>query len=907
MPAPWACSKRPEQRREYERTMEIVFLLILVGTMAIALGAGYPVAFALPGAAILSIGLAALCGSMFAGNPDAYFLHGGPSQWLDAGVTNFRGVYWEVERDTLIAIPLFVFMGIMLERSKVAEDLLVTMAQLFGPIPGGLGIAVVFVGALLAATTGIVGATVVAMGLISLPVMLRANYSKALATGTISASGTLGQIIPPSIVLIILADQLASATDQAATLRQAEYKQATGQFSMPTEFGLTSTSAGDMFLGALLPGLLLVGIYMVFILALAVLRPKMAPPVRFDEKYDLQFLIRVTLALVPPLTLIFVVLGSIIMGVATVNQAGAIGAIGAAIMAGYRLYEGRRGAYSPAIMAIGSIVAIIVLLNFYDINIKNTRSQDEWVGVILAIIAVFFLLVAVFWSLWRIYRIDDTLNGVMKETAKTTSLVFIILLGAAMLTAAFRAFGGEDLVRDFLSGLPGGFVTKFIVVMTVIFVLGFFLDFIEIAVVVVPIIAPILLADTTANITAVWLGVMIGVNMQTSFLTPPFGFALFYLRGVAPPSVKTIQMYAGVVPFILLQLGALVIVGLSPSLVNYLPNRVYLTSETAPPPKNPKLQYCIEDMLFRKYDAEADRLRAAISEAVALDLSYLPENRRQAVTESFRKASSTFDNVARVRTAEADVTAFAPEYRPTHTATRRAQNDLRRIAERAAQKDDLLRRAARDGSGSDESLAELRSEIEELKAEARAIEATIPGNSEEQQKRYVALAGAEKQARLQYRRGVDEAYEPVAETLAIISDAGALAAIGDRLKALENALATQPPEKAAEAFRDAERLFNDIAGASQVKTPFSRARRDLTRQEPDVAGAAESLAQGLERYATELAWRQRAAAELLPGLAAYEAAIRNTIGLRSQPRLNGEQAADIASCLSVHRDVSLNF
>lgn len=201
--------------------MESLFLVILILTMAFALASGYPVAFALPGSAILTIGLAALAGQLIEADPDAYFSHGGPVQWLNAGVTNFRGIYWEVERDTLIAIPLFVFMGIMLERSKVAEDLLVTMAQLFGPVPGGLGIAVVFVGALLAATTGIVGATVIAMGLISLPVMLRANYSRSLATGTISASGTLGQIIPPSIVLIILADQLSNATDQASTLRQA--------------------------------------------------------------------------------------------------------------------------------------------------------------------------------------------------------------------------------------------------------------------------------------------------------------------------------------------------------------------------------------------------------------------------------------------------------------------------------------------------------------------------------------------------------------------------------------------------------------------------------------------------------------------------------------------------------------
>lgn len=887
--------------------MEVVFLLILVITMAVALASGYPVAFALPGSAILSIALAALCGYLFDGSADAYFLQGGPSQWLDAGVTNFRGVYWEVERDTLIAIPLFIFMGIMLERSKVAEDLLVTMAQLFGPIPGGLGIAVVFVGALLAATTGIVGATVVAMGLISLPVMLRANYSKSLATGTIAASGTLGQIIPPSIVLIILADQLSSATDQASTIRQTDYKQATGQFSMPSEFGLTSTSAGDMFLGALVPGLILVLLYMAYILILALVRPKSAPPVRFDGKYDIQFIIKVTLALVPPLALIFAVLGSIIMGVATVNQAGAIGAIGAAIMAGYRLMDGRKGAYAPAILALASIAAILILLNIYDINIKNTRTDGEWVGVILAAIAVFSLLVAVFWSLWRIYKIDETLHGVMVETAKTTSLVFIILLGAAMLTAAFRAFGGEDLVREFLSGLPGGFITKFIVVMAVIFILGFFLDFIEIAVVVVPIIAPILLADTTANITAVWLGVMIGVNMQTSFLTPPFGFALFYLRGVAPPSVKTIQMYAGVVPFILLQLTGLAIVGLWPSLVNYLPNRVYLTSETAPPPKNPRLSYCIEDMLFKQYAVRETELQGAISKAKALNISYVPDRQRTKLTEGLQSASDTFKRIETIGRAETALNAFTPAYTPIHHRARRIEASVRRKEAEIAERDDDLRRATRGGGGDEAVIRKIRADISELTAEAKAIKATLPADWKEQRKQYVALANAAKKARAQYRRTVDDAYEPIAETVKIIQQADQLAAIEDELRSLEATLKDQPIEQAVLAFRAAERLFNGITGASHVKSRFSRARRDLTRRTPNIERAQKSLQQGLERYANEVAWRKRAATELLPGLTEYEVAIHDTIGLRSQSRLNGDQAIEVAGCLSVHRDISLNF
>ena len=470
--------------------MEFVFLALLIVLMVGALMSGFPVGFALPGSAIGAIAAAALCGWLFAGDTGAYFAQGGPVEWLTAGVTNFRSLYWEVERDTLIAIPLFVFMGIMLQRSRIAEDLLVAMAQLFGPIPGGLGISVVFVGALLAATTGIVGATVIAMGLISLPAMLRNNYSKPLATGTICASGTLGQIIPPSVVLIILADQLASAADIASTSRKAEYREATGEITMPSEFDVVSASAGDMFMGAFIPGLILVGIYMVYILGQALLRPKTAPPVPYEGKYDRGFALRVLLALVPPLTLIFAVLGSILTGIATVNQAGAIGAIGALIMGGYRLTAGRRNAFAPAIIAVLSLAELLVVLSRYDINIKNVTGAEDVQGIVLASIGTAGLLVAIVWSLWRAYRIEDTLKGVMLETAKTTSMVFIILLGAAMLTSAFRAFGGEELVREHLTSLPGGFWTQFVVVMAVIFFLGFFLDFIEIAVVVVPIVAP---------------------------------------------------------------------------------------------------------------------------------------------------------------------------------------------------------------------------------------------------------------------------------------------------------------------------------------------------------------------------------------------------------------------------------
>jgi len=658
--------------------MEIVFLCTLVGLMIIALTSGFPVAFALPGSAIATISLAALCGYFFAGDVDAYFAQDGPTEWLTAGITNFRSLYWEVERDTLIAIPLFVFMGIMLERSRIAEDLLVSMARLFGPVPGGLGISVVFVGALLAATTGILGATVIAMGLISLPAMLRNNYSRPLATGTICASGTLGQIIPPSIVLIILADQLANAADQASTLRKANYKEITGEFSLPSELDITSASAGDMFMGALIPGLILVGLYMLYILIVAIVKPGTAPPVPYEGKYDRKFAISVALSLVPPLTLIFVVLGSIILGIATVNQAGAIGAVGAIIMGGYRLTEGKRGQYLPTILAVGSIIVILILLQNFNLNIKNIHSGRDQLGIILALIAVSVFIFALVWSCWRTYKIGNTLSSVMVDTAKTTSMVFIILIGAAMLTSAFRAFGGEELVKEFLTGLPGGFWTQFLVVMIVIFLLGFFLDFIEIAVVVVPIVAPILLSDPSANITAVWLGVMIGLNIQTSFLTPPFGFALFYLRGVAPPEVKTTHIYKGAVAFICLQLMGLAIAGYFPPLVNYMPNRTALTAETAPPPINPKLQQCIEQDLFVYYANEKEGLLEEINKAMGLDLSPLPSEHSEALTKSFDAAQLTFANVEAVNTARANLDSFIETYLPMHTNVRVIQEKRRR-------------------------------------------------------------------------------------------------------------------------------------------------------------------------------------------------------------------------------------
>ena len=416
--------------------MELFFLFLLIFLMAFALASGYPLAFALPGSAIISILLAGLAGYVFEGNANEYFFSDGPFQWLNAGITNFRGVYWEVERDTLIAIPLFIFMGIMLEKSKIAEDLLISMGQLFGPIPGGLGISVIFVGALLAATTGIVGATVVAMGLISLPAMMKNNYNKSLASGIVCASGTLGQIIPPSIVLIILSDQLATASDAADNLRMINYKNTTGSMNMPSQFSVESVSAGNMFLGAFLPGLVLVTLYMIYVLLIGVFKKELVPPVKYDGFYNIIFFRKVLLSLVPPLALIFIVLGSILLGIATVNQAGAIGAVGAGIMGGYRLYDGRKNKFTPAIISILSLIIIIILVRSFNLNIKTINNNQDLIAIIFASLASIFLIYGIAWSFYRTFKTNNVLTNVMMETSLTTSMVFIILIGAAMLTAA---------------------------------------------------------------------------------------------------------------------------------------------------------------------------------------------------------------------------------------------------------------------------------------------------------------------------------------------------------------------------------------------------------------------------------------------------------------------------------------
>ena len=883
--------------------MELFFLALLFLLMMYALGSGFPVAFALPGSAIVTIVLAGICGTIFQGDSGAYFIQDGPMEWLTAGVMNFRGIYWEVERDTLIAIPLFIFMGIMLQRSKIAEDLLVTMAQLFGPIPGGLGISVVFVGGLLAATTGIVGATVVAMGLISLPAMLRNNYSTSLATGTICASGTLGQIIPPSIVLIILADQLASAADQAATMRKELYKKATGQFSMPSEFNIISTSAGDMFLGAFLPGILLVGLYMAYILVAALIRPKLAPAVPYDGKLlERTFLLKVALALVPPLLLIFLVLGSIIAGIATVNQAGAIGAIGALIMAGYKLRENTNSAFYPAILTIVSLLMIWVISANFNLSIKTITETSDWWGVFFVSIAVLGLLIGIFWSAWRAFVTEDTLRDVMAETAKTTSLVFIILLGAAMLTAAFRGFGGEEVVKHFLSSLPGGFWSQFIVVMLVIFLLGFFLDFIEIAVVVVPIVAPILLADPSANVTAVWLGVMIGLNIQTSFLTPPFGFALFYLRGVASKAVKTIEMYKGVIPFIALQLVGLAIVGFNPTLVNYLPTTTFLSSETAPPPKNPRLQLCVEDYLFNFYDTQKDEYLTSLDGLKKANLSVLPNKKQQQLRKNMQNAADVFERVDEIKKAKAAISDASLAYAPVHGEVRMIERHVRQLEIEKVKLEKSIRSVNDPERKTDieEAIGQLKSQIEQKLG-------LIPADWKQTNSEFKKLTAQLNRARMQFRRGSDQTYTDIKKLASTIESHEELTLVGAELSQIQASMSGAPVDQTLDSLKSIYSKLTKISDTEEINKTLSKSRKIIEKAKSYDPKAGELIQQALIAIDSEIAWRVAADGALLDQINSFELFARTNLGLREQDRLNPEQVDYITPCLAKHRDLSLQF
>jgi len=883
--------------------MEHLFLTLLVIIMIVALASGFPVAFALPGSAIISIGAAAFFGYLFEGDAGAYYATDGPIEWLTAGITNFRSNYWDVETDTLIAIPLFIFMGIMLQKSKIAEDLLVTMGQLFGPIPGGLGISVIFVGALLAATTGIVGATVIAMGLISLPTMLNNKYDRSLASGIVCSSGTLGQIIPPSIVLIIIADQLASAADVANTMRQADYKLLTGDFNMPGEFRVGSTSAGDMFLGALLPGLVLVGLYMLYVFIYARLNPKAAPPVPFKGQFDFKFWMKVIMVIIPPLALIFAVLGSILMGIATVNQAGSIGAIGATIMAGYRLHKGKKDAYYPLIITVVALIPIFILSKNFNLNIKAVETRNLGAILVTGFFTIVFL-TGIIWSFWRSYKVDNVLKEVVTETCVTTSMVFIILLGAAMLTSGFRAFGGEELVRDFLQDLPGGFWTQFVVVMAVIFLLGFFLDFIEIAVVVVPIIAPILLAETGANVSAIWLGVMIGVNLQTSFLTPPFGFALFYLKGVAPKFITTLNIWKGVVPFIVLQLIGLGIVGFYPSLVNYLPARTYLTSHVAPPPMNPKLQHCLQEYKFDIYNNEEQKITAAIKDFEQLVPSNLPIDKLDIFDEHFENALGTFSLVKKLQKTEKEYDLFAEDYRDLHFSVRKKQKKIRKIDNKIEKLKSEIRRLEKD-KVSEKNKIELK--IEDYQLEIDEIKKQIPENWASKNKEFEIIKKAKNTQTKRYKKNVDEAYDNLDQIATFIKDHEKLNELSLDINNLRIDINNENYKNSISIIDSLFEKFGEISGTEELANRLDDLYSLLDSEEIEKNKILDASSEALNLFDKEVKWRKDASQNLLPKLEKYNLIIKNNIGLRLQSRLTKEQAKFVASCNSIHRDISLNF
>jgi len=883
--------------------MELLFLAVLVLIMIVALASGYPVAFALPGSAIISIALAAFFGTIFEGDSSAYFTVDGPIEWLVAGITNFRSNYWDVETDTLIAIPLFIFMGIMLQKSKIAEDLLITMGQLFGPIPGGLGISVIFVGALLAATTGIVGATVIAMGLISLPTMLNNNYDRKLASGIVCSSGTLGQIIPPSIVLIIIADQLASASDVANNIRQNDYKAITGEFNMPGEFRVGSSSAGDMFLGALLPGLVLVALYMTYVFFYARIKKGVAPPVPFKGTFDFKFWMRVIVIIIPPLALIFAVLGSILMGIATVNQAGSIGAIGATLMAGYRLFEGKKSAFYPLILIIGSIIPITFLASTYELNVKNLEERD--LGAIY--ITAFFVIILVYgiaWSFWRSYKTDNVLKEVVTETCITTSMVFIILLGAAMLTSGFRAFGGEELVRDFLQDLPGGFWTQFIVVMVVIFLLGFFLDFIEIAVVVVPIIAPILLAETGANVTAVWLGVMIGVNLQTSFLTPPFGFALFYLKGVAPKIIQTLDIWKGVVPFIALQLIGLGIVGFYPSLVNYLPNRVYLTSNVAPPPMNPKLQYCLQEYKFANFETNGDQIKTSINEFDDIILANLPADKLSYFQRHVDNSKYSFELVDDVKSAQSIYDDYAVDYRDLHFKTRKKQKKIIKLNKKI----DKFKAEIRNLDDEDVSdKNKILQKIENVKLEIEEIKNTIPQEWKSKNDEFNKINKAKNLAVKKYKKTVDNAYEDLLLIKEFINDGEKFEELSQDMKLLKSKIDNRGYIDAIEFIDNIFEKVGEISGSDEFADKLDYLITLMDEDEVDFEKLQSSANDTYVLFQQEIDWRKNFKKSYIDKINAHDKVISETIGLRLQSKLTKEQAIYVSRCNSIHRDISLNF
>ncbi|GAB4530190.1 MAG: hypothetical protein Tsb0019_31940 [Roseibium sp.] len=516
--------------------MSLPLDLIMFGALIAFILLGYPVAFTIAGVAT-AFAVIGWVGGDF------------NIQLMGAMGQRFFGV---LTNPVLTAIPLFVLMGVVLEKSRIAEDLLETMGRLFGKMNGGLGVSVVLVGALLAASTGIVGATVVAMGLIALPTMLRNGYDPKLASGMVCTAGTLGQIIPPSTLLIILADVMSNA------FQQAQYAQ--GKFTIET------ISVGQTFAAAMVPGLLLVVVYCVYILARARLFPGDAPAMK--EHVDRPSGAEIAGAIVPPILLIIAVLGSILGGIASPNEAASVGAVGAILLAGRRL------GVSTRLIVLATAALLILAVAASVLPVRLQRSDISAGGYVLAAIYAGLALFAlgVVLRILKAAFSDGLLKASLMSTLTVTSMIFATILMASFFSLVFVGLGGEDRVHAILNEMPGGPTGALIFAMLFVFVLGFFLDFVEISVILLPVlIPPLILMD----IDPIWLTVLIAINLQTSFLTPPFGFSLFYLRGAAPKEITTGQIYRGVVPFILLQVVAVAILWLFPVIATFLPRWLY--------------------------------------------------------------------------------------------------------------------------------------------------------------------------------------------------------------------------------------------------------------------------------------------------------------------------------------------
>ena len=515
---------------------EFLAILMVVAVCGLLM-AGYPVALTLGG---VSLGFA--LAAHLAGAMDIGLLYALPQR-----------IFGVMTNTVLLAIPLFIFMGVMLERSRIAEDLLETMGRLFGSLPGGLGISVVLVGVLLAAAKGVVGATVVTIALITLPTMLRHGYDTRIAAGTVAATATLAQILPPATVLVLLGDQLNNSY-QAAQLAKGI-------------FAPNSLSVSDLFAGAIVPGLTLVLLYISFLVAVAFLSPRCVPPIPPDPvaPKGLALFRQVAKAMLAPVLLIVVVLGSILIGLATPTEAAAVGAVGAILLAAL----GVKGAlHWPVTLSIAAFAALMALRALADIRVGHGLAF----GVVAAVILMAMLAAGLLLALRQVWH-AGYLEATITRTTQMTSMIFVILIGATLFSLVFRGLGGDGMVHRALSNLPGGAAGAILAVMLAMFLLGFVMDAFEIIFVVVPIVAPPLLQMD--GVDPVWLGILMAVNLQTSYMHPPLGPTLFFLRGVAPPEITTRHIYVGIIPFVLIQLCALVALWFAPGLATWLPRMLY--------------------------------------------------------------------------------------------------------------------------------------------------------------------------------------------------------------------------------------------------------------------------------------------------------------------------------------------